>query len=74
MSYRPRDWKGYHCEELCIDCDTNPVDCNKHFEAGADAMLEALRNNQLSPFDSSVMKANFRGRVVIIPDGRVVTK
>ncbi len=41
------------------------------YEAGADAMLEALRKNQWCPFDMSVMKANFKGKVVIIPDEEV---
>lgn len=46
--YRPEGWKGYHCGELCIECDTNPVDCNKHYEAGADAILKAI-NKELIP-------------------------
>ena len=37
-------------------------------KAGADAMLVALRNNQLSPFDKRVMQANFKGKIVIIPE------
>ena len=48
MNYRPDEWSGYHCGELCIECDTNPVDCNKHYEAGADAMLEGLKNKSSS--------------------------
>ena len=44
VPFRPDEWSGYHCGELCIECDTNPVDCNKHYEAGADAMLERIRD------------------------------
>lgn len=40
--WRPKGWRGFHCEELCIDCPTNPVDCNKYFEAGADKMLRGV--------------------------------
>jgi len=31
------------------------------YEAGADAMLEALRNNQWCPYDLSVLNANRKG-------------
>ncbi len=38
------------------------------WETGTDAMLEKLRHNQWCPDDTTVMQANFKGKVVIIPD------
>jgi len=51
-NWRPeeKDWikiKREHCKTVtrkadCKHCPTKPMVCNKSFEAGADAMLEAL--------------------------------
>ena len=71
MMYRPKKWKGYHCEELCIECDTNPVDCNKHFEAGADAMLEYLFSQEHQDWLATLEGETCRGRWVFIPDEQV---
>ena len=63
-SWRPEGWskRNYYGSTV------NDVDIDEIYEAGADAMLEALRNNQWCPFDTSVLRADFRGKVVIIPD------
>ena len=43
-------------------------DCHRAFEAGADAMLEALRKNQWCPYDLSILNPNRRCKVVLIPE------
>ncbi len=63
-TWRPKGWVNPYLQK---DENGDWID-SRCFEAGADAMLEILRNNQLSPFDTTVMQANFKGRVVIIPD------
>ncbi len=60
-TWRPKGWKNPYLQQ----------NESRSFEVGADAMLEALRNNQLSPFDPTVMQSNFKGKVVIIPDEEV---
>ncbi len=50
--YRPEGWQGYHCGKDCTHCYTNPVDCNKHYEAGADATIEALKGNSIHSSDN----------------------
>ncbi len=81
--WRPEGWYRPF-EKLCRDAfslstASNPVsidtlaslsNLSEAYEAGADAMLEALRSNQLSPFDPTVMRANFQGKIVVIPDNK----
>ena len=78
--YRPKDWPPCPCN----GCELNEEDeygylcdlgCDKrsawiNFEAGADAMLGALRNNQWCPGDDTWIKANYKGRIVVIPEDK----
>ena len=73
--YRPEEWKGYHCVDgKCIECDTNPVDCNNHYEAGADAMLEGLKKECGSlewtgnTARVTLPKSEGKGHLVFIPE------
>ena len=66
-NWRPEGWLNPYLQQ---DEVGSWVD-SRCFEAGADAMLEALRNNQWCPFDNSVMSVKFEGRIVIIPDDEV---
>ena len=50
MNYRPDDWKNPYtydrCHDECNVCDVEDV-CQEAFEAGADAMLEALKESDI---------------------------
>lgn len=71
MSYRPEGWKGYHClDSICTECSTNPVDCNKHYEAGADAMLEGLKEQTSHPQEVRDAEGEKLGILVFIPEER----
>ena len=81
--WRPKDWRD-KTQDIVVEAGMLPPQVKypivipsglewdilkrQLFEAGADAMLEALRCNQWCPFDDSVMKANFKGWIVFIPD------
>jgi len=61
--WRPSGWMNPYLQK---DAEGDWVN-SKVFEAGADAMLEALRNNQWCPFDNQLCTP-LRGKVVIVPN------
>lgn len=75
MSYRPEGWKTEKVKQSPLHCFA-PQECADHFfEAGADAMLEALRKNSMKenemwdfvwPFQYEGKE--IKGRFVFIPD------
>ncbi len=67
-SWRPEGWDNPYIPTTMRYGGKLITDYHIVYEAGADAILGILRNNQLSPFDPTVMQANFKGRIVIIPD------
>lgn len=78
--YRPLGFKNPYSEENYRelpfakrgvephDIEWTLEDCEIGFEAGADAMLEGLRNNQWCPFDTDILSAGRKCKVVVIPN------
>ena len=89
--YRPNKkvWvkiKRGHCKVVssgkadCIHCPTEPMKCNRSFEAGADAMLGILRKDGSEQFIQRTMGSQYvsmtyfysgnaeKGRLVFIPE------
>jgi len=67
MSWRPDNW---NTDKLVDEFDeTNPATEFDYFEAGADAMLEALKEYALGAVDRvGHLKVGFRGIILVIPD------
>lgn len=72
--WRPPDKKKWiqikrkHCKVIagkadCEHCPTEPMECNRSFEAGADAMLAALRARGIGDLRQLTCS-----KLVLIPD------